>query len=152
MYQTPAPRPTDHPYQNGNLSPHDAEPENTTAIASDSDSDLSEAIDIPNAPPSYSNSGERAEDREDDEPMSDAESSHDEDAMGSDDPDYDMATPPVQNGGSVGDAHSSSHESPQQRKRKTGGVEHDDFILNDPELYGLRRSVSFPCLPTASAH
>ena len=80
---------------------------------------------------------------EDDEQMSDAESSHEEDAMGSDDPDFDMNTPPAQNEVTVDDTHSSSQESPQQRKRKTGGIEHDDFMLNDPELYGLRRSVSF---------
>ena len=151
MYQAPAPPPTDHSYQNGNLSPHPAKSENTTAIASDSDSDLSDAIDIPNVSPPYGNGGERAENGEDEEQMSDAESSHDEDAMGSDDPDYDMATPPAQNGGSIGDARSSSQESPQQRKRKTGGVEQDDFMLNDPELYGLRRSVSLLCLPPASA-
>ena len=75
--------------------------------------------------------------------MSDAEPSPDDDALGTDDPDFDMATTPQQNGGSARDARSSSLESPQQRKRKNGGVDHDDFMLNDPELYGLRRSVSF---------
>ena len=143
MYQTPSVPPPEHPYPNRNLSPSSIKPENTTAIASDSDSDLSEAIDIPNGPAPYINGGEQVEDDEDDEQMSDAESSHEEDAMGSDDPDYDMATPLAQNGGSIGDARSSSQDSPQQRKRKTGGIEHDDFMLNDPELYGLRRSVSF---------
>ena len=69
--------------------------------------------------------------------------------MGSEDPDFDMATPPEQNGVSIDDARSSSQESPHQRKRKTGGIEHDDFMLNNPELYGLRRSVSFWMCATA---
>lgn len=143
MYQTTSVPSTEHTYPNGNLSPPATNLGNNTAIASDSDSDLSEAIDIPNGPTPYVNGGEHADEDEVDEQMSEAESSHDEDAMGSDDPDYDMATPPARNGGSIGDARSSSQESPQQRKRKTGGVEHPDFMLNDPELYGLRRSVSF---------
>ena len=128
---------------NGNISTPPVKSEDTTAVLSDSDSDLSEAIDIPSAPPQYGDGGERAEDdEEEDEEMSDGEPSPDEDAMGSDDPDFDMATPPLQNGGSARDARSSSQESPQQRKRKNGAVEPDDYILNDPELYGLRRSVS----------
>ena len=111
------------------------------AVTADSESDLSEAIDLPNAPASYPTS-ERYEDGEDGRMRdSGAESSHEEDALGSDDPDYDMATPAAANTTSPPDARSSSQDSPRQRKRKIG-VEPDDFMLNDPELYGLRRSVS----------
>lgn len=134
--------PTNHSLTNGNHSAPPVKSENTTAIVSDSDSDLSEVIDIPSAPPQFGDGGERPEEDEEDEDMSDADVSPEDDAVGSDDPDYDMVTPPLQNGGSVRDARSTSQESPQQRKRKTGGVDHDDFMLNDPELYGLRRSVS----------
>ena len=69
------------------------------------------------------------------------ESPHDEDAPGSDDPDYNMATPPLLGTGSGRDTRSMSQDSPQQRKRKAG-LEPDDYIQNDPLLYGLRRSVS----------
>ena len=111
------------------------------AVTPDSESDLSEAIDLPNAPASYPTS-ERYEDGEDGRMRdSGAESSHEEDALGSDDPDYDMATPAAANTTSPPDARSSSQDSPRQRKRKIG-VEPDDYMLNDPELYGLRRSVS----------
>ncbi len=143
MYQPSSVPPTEHTFPNGTITPPSIEAGNTTAIASDSDSDLSEAIDIPNGPTPYINGEGRVEDDDDDDHMSNAESSHEEDAMGSDDPDYDMATPPAQNGASIRDTRSSSQESPQQRKRKTGGTEHEEFMLNDPELYGLRRSVSF---------
>ena len=107
----------------------------------DSESDLSEAIDIPIAPTTISSS--EPNDVGEDSKMqdSDIESSHDEDALGSDDPDYAVATPPLVDTASCRDARSSSQDSPRQRKRKSG-IEPDDYILNDPELYGLRRSVS----------
>lgn len=107
----------------------------------ESESDLSEATDIPNPPTTILNN-EQNDDRENEQMrVSEDESSQDEDALGSDDPDYDMATPPTGNAGSHGDDRSSSQDSPRQRKRKAG-PEHEDYMLNDPELYGLRRSVS----------
>ena len=142
MYQTTSSTTTpDLSYANGHLSPPSARPTATVAMASESESDLSEAIDLPNAPAPFSN-GERYDDGENvqEQGMSN-ESSHEEDALGSDDPDYDMGTPPAANAGSPGDMRSSSQDSPRQRKRKAG-VEPDDYMLNDPELYGLRRSVS----------
>lgn len=141
MYQTGVPATTNLPYSNGHLSPPPAKPVPIGPTRQDSESDLSEAIDLPNAPTSVSKSeqydvGEDVEMQE-----SEGGSSHDEDAMGSDDPDYNMATPPPGNTGSGRDARSSSQDSPRQRKRKAG-IEPDDYMLNDPELYGLRRSVS----------
>lgn len=103
-----------------------------------SESDLSEALDLPNTHGSFPN-GDGYDVQEEVRTQSTDEESE-EDAIGEDDPDYDMITPPVANRGSLNDAHSSSEESPRQRKRKVG-VEPDDYILNDPELYGLRRSV-----------
>lgn len=110
-------------------------------MTSDSDSDLSEAIDLPNGPVSFSDVEKLGHGKPQEEQISDADSSHDEDALGSDDPDYDMGTHPTGNAGSPGDARSSSQDSPRQRKRKQG-AEREDYMLNDPELYGLRRSVS----------
>lgn len=141
MYQQTPSTATDLSYSNGHLSPPSTKPETNGAVTPESESDLSEAIDPPDAPSTFPNS-EQNDDGEDDQMrVSDDESSQDEDAVGSDDPDYNMVTPPTGNAGSHGDDHSSSQDSPRQRKRKAG-PEHDDYMANDPELYGLRRSVS----------
>lgn len=141
MYQQTSSTTTDLPYSNGHLSPPSTKPATNRALTPESESDLSEALDIPNAPTTFLNS-EQNDNRENGQMRgSDDGSSQDEDAVGSDDPDYDMATPPTGNAGSYGGDRSSSQDSPRQRKRKAG-PEHEDYILNDPELYGLRRSVS----------
>ena len=145
MYQSTPPTTSTLPYSNGHLSPPFTKTATNGATTPDSESDLSEPIDLPNAPASYPTS-ERYDAAGDSRIQeSDSESSHEEDAMGSDDPDYDMATPAHASTTSPRDARSSSHDSPRQRKRKVG-AEPDEYILNNPELYGLRRSVS-PCLP-----
>lgn len=64
----------------------------------------------------------------------------DEDAAGEDDDDYDdlvQHNPAAQNG----KRHSiSSESSTKSLKRKRNAAEDDDFMLQNPELYGLRRS------------
>ena len=147
MYQQTSHTTTNLPYSNGHLSPPSTKPATNGAVTPESESDLSEATDVPNPHTAFPNS-EQNDDGEDGEMRdSEAESSQDEDAVGSDDPDYDMATPPIGNAGSHRDDRSSSQDSPRQRKRKAG-PEHEDYMLNDPELYGLRRSVS-QCLPAS---
>ncbi len=141
MYHTAVPTTSNLPYSNGHLSPTPTGPMPNGAPTPDSESDLSEAIDLPNAPTSFSNSEQYDAGGDTKLQDSDAGSSHDEDALGSDDPDYNMATPPIGDTRSGRDARSSSEDSPRQRKRKAG-LEPDDYMLNDPELYGLRRSVS----------
>ena len=142
MYQQATSTTTNLPYSNGNLSTSSTKSVANGAVTPESESDLSEAIDDPNAPTTLSNS-EQNDDREKGQlRVSDDESLQDEDAVGSDDPDYDMATPPTGNAGSVRDDHSSTQDSPRQRKRKAGPDYEEDYMLNDPELYGLRRSVS----------
>ncbi len=145
MYQQTSSTTTDLSYSNGNLSPPSTKPAINGAVTPQSESDLSEALDTPNAPGTFPNSEQNDVGKNGQMRVSDDESLQDEDAVGSDDPDYDMATPPTGNAGSPGGDHSSSQDSPRQRKRKAG-PEHEDYILNDPELYGLRRSVS-QCLP-----
>lgn len=109
-------------------------------MTADSESDLSDAMDVPNV--STSSNGVRYGTGEDRRiQKSGVDASLEEDALGSDDPDYDMATPSLGTAISGRDARSSSQDSPRQRKRKAG-AEPDDYMLNDPELYGLRRSVS----------
>ncbi len=141
MYQQTSSTSTDIPYSNGHLSPLTTKPSANRAVTPESESDLSEATDIPNPHTAFPIS-EQNDDAENDQiRASEDESSQDEDAVGSDDPDYDMATPPTGNAGPYRDDRSSSQDSPRQRKRKAG-PEPENYMLNDPKLYGLRRSVS----------
>lgn len=114
----------------------------------ESESELSEALDAPNAVlPSSTRDGETGVQAT--YHANESGSSPDEDAIGYDDEDYDMddySAPVVQP--PTRDSRSSSPTSSKLGKRKAS-VEEDDFMLNDPELYGLRRSVShvnfMPC-------
>jgi chromodomain-helicase-DNA-binding protein 1 len=75
-----------------------------------------------------------------------AESGEDE-AQASDDADYDMEeTPAASQSDDHHDERSTSHESRRVPKRKAG-AEEDDYIRENPELYGLRRSVSWTTSP-----
>lgn len=141
MYQQTSSSATDITYSNGHLSPPSIKSATNGDVTPQSESDLSEALETPNAPGTLPNSEQNDGGKNGQVRGSDDESLQDEDAVGSDDPDYDMATPPIGNGGSYGGDRSPSQDSPRQRKRKAG-PEHEDYMLNDPELYGLRRSVS----------
>lgn len=130
------------PLTNGRLpSPPATYPTGDT-VPSDSDSALSEvdpihvAISPPSAP-EETPSSEGEDVREDDIP----ESSEEDDNVASEDGEYDLESPlPVETNGARVD-RSSSHDSLRPSKRKAG-PEDDDYIMNNPELYGLRRSVS----------
>ncbi len=126
------------PYSNGHLSPPSNSLQNTEVMTSESD--LSDAIDPPNAT-SLSSQASRQDHRVNSlgQPGS-VESLHEEDAVGSDDADFDMETSPPADAGSRGDTRSSSQDSRRNGKRKAG-ADHDDYMLENPELYGLRRSV-----------
>lgn len=69
-----------------------------------------------------------------------SESSQEEDADGSEDGDYDIETPPPAQSDAGRPSSSGSEESRRPSKRKAS-VEDDEYIMKDPELYGLRRSV-----------
>lgn len=113
----------------------------TGAITSGSESDLSEVVDPPNAA-SLSSPGRKQENLGNGyHSKRSSISSHEEDAVGSEDADYDMETPPSPDEEAHRDARSSSHDSRRPAKRKAGI---EDDIMNNPELYGLRRSVSCP--------
>ena len=138
MFQSAPSSTSTLPYSNGHLSPPSSKSFVNGAGTSASESDLSEALDLPNASVSFSNSERYAVD-DDTRAQSTIEESE-EDAIGDDDPDFDIATPAIADQQSLDDPPSSSDESPRQRKRKAD-VGPEDYILNDPELYGLRRSV-----------
>ncbi|THW26048.1 SNF2 family DNA-dependent chromodomain-containing ATPase [Aureobasidium pullulans] len=122
-------------FENGHLSPTD-EPTYATLDTkpSHSESELSDVNDIPDqtVPESI------------DHVMQDAaspRSDEDEDADGSDDADYDAPSPPSR--ASVDSRHSSvsSEASSLPRKRKAEpDVDDEQYMQENPELYGLRRS------------
>lgn len=70
----------------------------------------------------------------------DSDSSEDVDAEGEPDGDYDSESPPPAQADSSRSRSSTSQESRRPQKRKAS-VEEDSFITQNPELYGLRRSV-----------
>ena len=130
---------TSHPHNltNGHLSPSNAYTNGAPTPSSDSDlSEVSDHIEpTVTHPPNITvdhTSGAYVDHR--------SSSSEDEDALGSEDADYEMedATMDVDD---AQDAQSSSQDSRRSLKRKSMTQE-EDYIKNDPELYGIRRSVS----------
>ena len=129
---------THHPYTNGHLSPPSRQFDNH-AMTTSSESDLSEAIEPPKST-SLSSHEVRGGSEHDYHSRPDSLSSEDADAIGSDDADYMAASPPPPAIQVTRDARSSSQDSRRPPKRKAG-IEEDEFIMNNPELYGIRRSV-----------
>ena len=60
--------------------------------------------------------------------------------MGSDDGDFEVDSQPQEAKARRG-ISSSPEESPRPQKRKAANIEDDEDIMNNPELYGIRRSV-----------
>lgn len=139
MYRPASSTTSNLSFPNGHLSPPVNTFTNPELSTSDSESDLSEAVDVPNTSTLSSNPEAQEVDGKSQSPRMNTESSHDEDAIGSDDADYDIETPAPPDPTIVRDDASSSEDSRRYAKRKVG-VEHHDYTM-DPELYGLRRSV-----------
>ena len=141
MYQPTPTTSSDLTFSNGHLPPSPPTFTHNPPVPSDSESDLSEPVDAPSStaiPPHTTapdNSVSSIEQGFDDRELTS------EDALGSDDGDYDMedSPPPTIN---VAPSPSSRRSSQSQTlgKRKAG-VDEDEHMLNNPELYGLRRSV-----------
>jgi len=73
--------------------------------------------------------------------MATSESDGEEDAEGEDDADYDSESPSREED-VMRQEESESDNSPRPGKRKAEGGE--DYMQQNPELYGLRRSVRLP--------
>jgi len=137
------------PTSNGHLSPLANNVINAEAVASESESDLSEIIDSHNARHLTTSNGALGLVGSDGTNHIETESSNNDDAAGSEDADYDMETTPPLEAGYGREERSLSQESRRPAKRKAG-LEDDEHIMNNPELYGLRRSVSRPPLANQS--
>lgn len=132
---------------NGHLSsPAELFP-NSELSTSESESDLSEAVDVPNVSTLSPNADAPEVDVNSESHRINTESSHDEDAIGSDDEDCTMEEPAPPSIKTTHDDPSSSEDSRRNAKRKVG-VDQDDYMMNNPELYGLRRSVKKISIPT----
>ena len=143
MYR-PAPSTTsNHNFSNGHLDPTSSTFSMHNHLTSSSESDLSDPADAPNAPTSFAQIHEHEAEHTGREEMIDTDSLHEDDALGSDDGDFDLESPPPAKPDIALDELSSSEESNKHGKRKTG-VEQDEHMMNNPELYGLRRSVIPP--------
>ncbi|KAL8839095.1 MAG: hypothetical protein Q9170_001877 [Blastenia crenularia] len=139
MYQPTVSNTSRPSLSNGHLSPPVFHNQSNHVVTSSSESELSEALDAPNT--SLSSPHLNAEnDFQATYDLHDSQSSHDDDALGSDDAEYEMddfPAPAVQPPSRR--SASSSPASSKLGKRKAS-VEDDDYMMNDPELYGLRRS------------
>ena len=139
MYQHTSSTPSNLTYTNGNLPKTAATFTNDSAISSDSESELSDPTDPPSStamPPHTATLNHSVSSIEQGFGDKDLTS---EDALGSDDGDYDMDDSP-QPAANVSPSPSSHHSTETLGKRKAEADE-DDYMLNNPELYGLRRSV-----------
>ncbi|KAF1915035.1 hypothetical protein BDU57DRAFT_410203, partial [Ampelomyces quisqualis] len=140
------PSPSGHrdslPYTNGHTSPLPVHVTPTQSPSQHSDSDLSDARGAAAAEPS-SDVDAPGEDYDDDEPAAvDSDSSADVDAEGEPDADYDSDSPPSEHAPSSRAQSVSSQESSRPLKRKAStSADKDDYMTQNPELYGLRRSV-----------
>lgn len=144
------PSPSGHrdslPYTNGHLSPLPVHIAPTQSPSDHSDSDLSDSNEPAAAAPS-SDVDAPGEEYDDDEPaVADSDSSDDVDAEGEPDGDYDSDSPPSEHAPSSPAQSVSSQESSRPLKRKAS-AEKDDYMTQNPELYGLRRSVRVISLP-----
>ncbi len=140
---------------NGDNSPSPSAESHSRIILDDrvSESDLSEVNEttaLQSSPsPSTSPSSNRRDSPRPVDPESDESSDNDsdnDDNNASDDADFDMEESPApsQSDG-LQDQRSTSNDSRRIPKRKAV-AEEDDYIRENPELYGLRRSVCSPML------
>ena len=135
-----------YPLTNGHPSPSDPNVTATGGLCATSDSEQSMNEDSAAQGASSDEDAPGEQDDTDEQMASDSESSDDEDADGEPDGDYDSETPPPAEVHGRHSRSSSSEDSVRPPKRKPS-VEDDEHIMENPELYGLRRSVrGFTCL------
>jgi hypothetical protein len=125
---------------NGHGSPYAADTTATNGLSPHSESDMSDSNEHAAAESASDVDAPGEEDDEEDVEMAqDSDSSDDVDAEGEADGDYDSDSPPPEQAESDDARSSASQESPRPLKRKSS-PKGDDYITQNPELYGLRRS------------
>lgn len=108
-----------------------------------SESPLSDINDIPTTTISSVTEAEDADASDDDaiHDMATSELDEDEDAPGEEDADFDEETPPPEAADDMRQDSSSSESSLRPGKRKAEMIDDEEYMKQNPELYGLRRSV-----------
>jgi len=109
-----------------------------------SESELSDLNELPTTTMSSASPPDDADASEDDaiHDMATSELDDEDDAPGEEDADFDEETPPPAAGSRMRQDESMSEDSGRPGKRKADDVEDEEFMKQNPELYGLRRSVS----------
>ena len=107
-----------------------------------SESPLSDVNDLPNGAAPRADDKDNADASEDDaiHDMATSELEEDEDDGDEKDADFDEETPPPKTANGMRHDRSSSEDDVRSGKRKSA-VDDDEFMKQNPELYGLRRSV-----------
>ncbi|KAK0364071.1 ATP-dependent DNA helicase Hrp3 [Friedmanniomyces endolithicus] len=103
-----------------------------------SESELSDLNDIP-PPRSEPQEAVPSDDEDALHDMATSEMDEDDDAPGEEDADYDVESPPLEQSGAKEHDRSTSEDSMKPGKRKSD-ADDDEFMKQNPELYGLRRS------------
>ncbi len=131
---------------NGHTLDLSSNPVNAKRTSSQSGSELSETKNMPPPPTPQPNGSKDTLKAQSKPETASSPSVHDEDAPGSEDADYETETLPPPPSEAHHMERTTSEESNKSNKRKSS-FEDDEFILKDPELYGLRRSVSAVMFP-----
>ena len=140
MYRPTSSTPSDLAFTNGSLATPNQTLADSSAVSSDSESDLSDAIDPPASSIKPSPLIEHNDTMASPDDGSNVHGYSSEDAMGSEDGEYDSEPPlPPPQRVATSESPCSTQSSSTYGKRKAS-VEPDDYNEN-PELYGLRRSV-----------
>lgn len=109
-----------------------------------SESELSDAVDLPPTTTIPSLNGHPDLEPSDDDAIHDMATSElddEEDAPGEDDADFDDDAPLHDDAEGMRHDRSSSEDSVRPAKRKAEDVDDEEYMKQNPELYGLRRSV-----------
>lgn len=128
---------------------HVAEADDDRSISSPqplrSESELSDLNDLPTlAAPSTTAHHETESEDDALHDMATSELDEDEDAPGEEDADFDGESPATHEINGMRHDRSSSEESTRPEKRKAHDVDDEEYMKQNPELYGLRRSVRGP--------
>lgn len=124
---------------NGHVDDSDVDGREPSAQPTRSESELSDVNDVPPAP-----SAPQDENHSDDDAIHDMATSsmdEDEDAPGEEDADYEVASPAPEPANGMRHDRSSSEDDVRSGKRKPE-IDDEEYMKQNPELYGLRRSVS----------
>ncbi|KAL9115499.1 MAG: hypothetical protein Q9227_000820 [Pyrenula ochraceoflavens] len=124
------------PLANGNSVTPPEITKNNRSLLSDSESELSEPAEPENIPSTLSTPREETEPFENE--LASKESSSAEERFGSEDGDFELDTAPEPNG--YADAGSESSDDVRQPSKSRPPIDDDEYIRNNPDLFGLRRS------------